>query len=51
MPADAAQRKQEGLSGGDFGQSALIVKAEGNYPPASWFLKSYAGNEFNQAFH
>jgi hypothetical protein len=38
MPADAAQRKQEGLSGVDFGQPALHVKAEGTLPPASSFL-------------
>lgn len=36
-PADAAQRKQEGVSGVDFGQTPLPVKAEGNYPPTDCF--------------
>ena len=36
-PADAAQREQEVLSGEDFGQPAQLVKAAGNYPPASCF--------------
>jgi len=49
-PADAAQRKQEEFLGVDFGQTLPPVKAEGNYPPASWFLLSHSGNEFIQAF-
>ncbi len=40
--AAAAQQKQAGLSGLDFGQSALHVKAEGIHPPAGQVLDSAA---------
>jgi len=49
-PSDAAQRKQEELSGEDFGQSAPLVKAAGNIPPASWFLLRNTGNEYIPVF-